>query len=64
MLRTDQPLWLPQGSVRAILALSVVGAFFAGLVDMEVALLVLGSYFVGRANAPAQSEVDPQDADF
>lgn len=51
LLQTDQPLYLPEGSVRSILALSVVGAFFAGLVPIEVAALVLGSYFTGRAAA-------------
>ncbi len=45
MLVNDQPLWLPQGSVRALLALGVVGAFVAGLVPIEVATLVLGFYF-------------------
>ncbi len=45
MLVNDQPLWLPQGSVRAVLALGVVGAFVAGLVPIEVATLVLGFYF-------------------
>ncbi len=45
MLVNDQPLWLPQGSVRATLALGVVGAFVAGLVPIEVATLVLGFYF-------------------
>ena len=45
MLVNDQPLWLPQGSVRAVLALSVVAAFVASLVPIEVATLVLGFYF-------------------
>ena len=45
MLVNDQPLWLPEGSVRSILALGVVGAFVAGLVNIEVATLVLGFYF-------------------
>lgn len=48
MLQNDQPLWLPQGSVRSILALGVIGAFIAGLIDQEVALLVLGVYFGAR----------------
>lgn len=50
MLRPDQPLYLPKGSVRSIIALAVVGAYFAGLVSEEIILLVLGSYFVGRAS--------------
>lgn len=64
MFRTDQPLWLPKGSVRSILALGVTGAFIAGLIDVDIALLVLGSYFVGRANTEPQGEVEPRDADF
>ncbi len=50
MLNKGQPLWLPPGSVRAILALGVVGAFLAGQIEADIALLVLGSYFVGRQN--------------
>lgn len=45
MFFNDKPLYLPQGSVRAVLALSVIGAFIAGLVGLEVATLVLGAYF-------------------
>jgi len=45
MLLNDQPLWLPQGSVRSILALSLVGGFMAGYVPIEVVTLVLGFYF-------------------
>ena len=49
MLRNDKPLYLPPGSVRAIIALGTVGAFIAGQVPEDVALVVLGFYFVGRA---------------
>lgn len=45
LLQTDKPLYLPEGSVRAILALGVVGAFIAGQIEIETALLVLGFYF-------------------
>lgn len=48
MLQNDQPLYMPAGSVRSILALGVVGAFIAGLVEIEVATLVLGFYFAQR----------------
>jgi hypothetical protein len=51
MFQNDQPLWLPRGSIRSILALAVVGAFLFGLIDADVALLVLGFYFVGRTAA-------------
>ena len=49
MLQTDQLLWLPEGSVRALLAIGTSGGFFAGLVPLEIMTLVLGFYFVGRA---------------
>jgi hypothetical protein len=48
MWDNKQPLWLPQGSVRALLAFSVVGAFIGGLVPVEVATLILGFYFASR----------------
>lgn len=47
---TEYPLWMPEGSVRAILALGVVAAFIAGLVSIEVATLVLGFYFAARVS--------------
>jgi hypothetical protein len=50
MLLNDQPLGLPQGSVRAVLALGIVAAFVAGLVEIEVATLILGTYFGIRPN--------------
>lgn len=53
MLQTDQPLYLPEGSVRAIIALGVVAAFIAGSLPIEVATLVLGFYF-GARNAEAE----------
>lgn len=51
LLLTDQPLYIPKGSVRSILALAIVGAFIAGAVPIEVATLVLGFYFASRQNA-------------
>lgn len=50
LLNTNFPLWMPEGSVRAILALGVVAAFIAGLVSIEVATLVLGFYFATRVS--------------
>ena len=50
MLNPNTPLYLPEGSIRSVLALSVVGAFIGGLVDLEVALLVLGFYFADRSS--------------
>ncbi len=43
-----QPLWLPEGSIRSILALGVVGAFATGYIPVELATLVLGFYFGQR----------------
>ena len=48
MFDVTQPLWLPAGSVRSILALSIVGAYVLGFADDRVALLVLGFYFGSR----------------
>jgi hypothetical protein len=42
------PLWLPVGSVRALLALTIVSLFALGRVPVEVLLLVLGFYFGQR----------------
>ena len=53
LLQTDQPLYLPAGSVRSILAIGVVGAYFAGLVDENLAVLVLAFYFADRSSASA-----------
>lgn len=54
---TNQPLWMPKGSIRSILALAVVfGGVAAAFVDLEAAdrLLpaagvVFGFYFKERA---------------
>ena len=52
LISADHPLWLPEGSVRAVLALAVVGAFIAGALDaVEIVTLVLGFYFGTRAAA-------------
>lgn len=50
MLLNDQPLWLPEGSIRSIIALGIVGAFAAGYVPVEIATLVLGFYFGQRGS--------------
>lgn len=51
LLQPDQPLYLPEGSIRAVLALSAMGAFIAGLIPNDIAFLVLGFYFASRAEA-------------
>ena len=48
ILTSDQPLWLPKGSIRALLSMSVVLASFWGRVETEAAMLVLGFYFLQR----------------
>lgn len=48
MLLNDQPLWLPEGSIRSIIALGIVAAFIVGVAPIEVATLVLGFYFGQR----------------
>ena len=46
MLNENQPLWLPEGSVRAIIALAVVAAFLFGqITQLEIVTLILGFYF-------------------
>lgn len=48
-INPTQPLGLPEGSVRALLALGVIGAYIAGsLQELEIVTLVLGFYFGTR----------------
>ena len=50
MLSKRNPLFLPNGSVRSILALTIVGAFIAGwIAELEIVTLVVGFYFGERA---------------
>jgi len=52
MLQHDQPLWLPEGSIRSIIALGTIGAFIVGgWVPIEIATLVVGFYFGARGAA-------------
>lgn len=45
----DQPLGLPAGSVRAVIALALIGAFIAGVVEVkDLAAVVVGFYFGTR----------------
>ena len=49
--RTPPPLWMPPGSVRSIIALSLVAAFIFGVADVsELAAAVVGYYFGTRQN--------------
>ena len=51
MLDNQEPLWMPKGSVRAIIALTVVAAYIAGLIDLELAGVVVAFYFAARTAA-------------
>lgn len=46
-----QPLGLPKGSVRSLLALGLISAFVLGNIPLEVAVLVLAFYFDARKNS-------------
>ena len=48
MKQEQQPLWMPAGSVRSLVALAITGAFIFGMVPVEVATLVLGYYFATK----------------
>ena len=58
MLQDNQPLYLPEGSIRAILAIGLVSAFIFLDVQLEVTLMVLGFYFGSRAAASSKDERD------
>jgi len=44
----DNPLWLPRGSIRGLIALGITVAFIFDGVPMEIVTLVLGFYFGTR----------------
>ena len=49
MLINDQPLYLPKGSIRGILARGIVASAAAGLVPWDVAGIVTAYYFAARS---------------
>jgi hypothetical protein len=51
MFDKSQPLWLPRGSVRAIIALSIIAAVvvFAPETMPDLAKIVVPAYFVAKA---------------
>ena len=56
-MNQDQPLWLPEGSVRSLVAITVVVVTVASLAIneeveklTELAFLVLGFYFGNRSS--------------
>lgn len=46
----SNPLWLPKGSIRGLIALGITLAFIFDGVPMEVVTLVLGFYFGTRSS--------------
>lgn len=48
LLQTDQPLYLPEGSVRSLVAIAAVGAYIVGAIDETIPLAVIGFYFGAR----------------
>lgn len=58
IVRDDKPLYMPPGSVRALLALSVVALVATGNLDEQWLGVVLGAYFVGRASQEQGDERD------
>ena len=64
MLDPKQPLWLPEGSVRSIIALVVVAVFALLAIRSNVSIdpkdfgnvvvLVVGAYFVAQAAKAAK----------
>ena len=60
MLRNDQPLFLPPGSVRSILALLLVVGFLVGLVPEDITILVLGFYFITREGVNESTKEAPE----
>ena len=48
----NRPLFLPDGSVRALIALAVIGAYIGGLLqEKEIVTLILGFYFGQKVGA-------------
>lgn len=58
MFNNFEPLWMPRGSVRALLAIglvgSVAGGFFMGMIEakdlVQLAGIAVAFYFAGRQN--------------
>jgi len=54
----EKPLWMPEGSVRAILALSIVGSAIYGLISgsldpeqfLMISSVVTGFYFATKSD--------------
>ena len=59
MFDKTQPLWLPKGSVRALIAGSVTIGFIFGMVTLEVFMVVLTFYFGSRHRQSSASETTP-----
>jgi hypothetical protein len=65
-MNRKQPLWLPPGSVRSIIALLLVGAFVVVVIRSNIVIeakdlntiviLVLGFYFIAKAAVQGGSD--------
>jgi hypothetical protein len=49
-LQVDQPLWLPRGSVRALLSFALIVGMMFNVVPIEIASAVVVFYFSQRGN--------------
>lgn len=50
LLDKANALWLPKGSIRALLAIAAAGGYMAGVVEPEVMTLITGFYFGQKVN--------------
>jgi len=66
MFNPNQPLWLPPGSIRAVMALSLTGALIYLLVSQApvpdwltpVITALIGFYFAGRENNAERAHLE------
>lgn len=57
----QNPLWMPPGSVRSLIALGVVGAYVIGwITELEIVTLVLGFYFGTREHTHHEPVPNPE----
>lgn len=47
-LDPSNPLWMPKGSVRAVIAIMLIAGYFYGVVDESIVMGVIGFYFGSR----------------
>lgn len=49
LLNKSQPLWLPQGSVRSLIAFIAIGGYLAGQMSETILGVVIAFYFADRS---------------